>query len=145
MKKWFCWSLRKETQKFGAILPKSRIYCKTKPSKAPFIFLLVSILGFLCLLGMLIYKASSLKTRHHHGDDAWRPFLSESPRLSVLSVWCSDACWQALVCVFKSSLFRKRVTSSNCIPVDTSSRLYTSTCSLHQTCFYRIRELVKVD
>lgn len=35
------------------------------------------------------------------------------------------------VCVFKSSLSRKRVTSSDCIPVDISSRLYTSTCSLH--------------
>ena len=48
-------------------------------------------------------------------------------RFSVLMLAGRHLC----VCVFKSSLFRKRVTSSDCIPVDISSRLYTSTCSLH--------------
>lgn len=60
----------------------------------------LSVSGYACflfLLGVLIYKAPSLKSRHHPGDNAWKSFLSELPKvlfcqLSILLFasrhWC---------------------------------------------------------
>lgn len=102
---------------------------------------------FLFLLGVLIYKAPSLKSRHCHGDNAWEPFLSESPRLCcsvdlafccLLADICVCVCMCMCVCVHIQS-FQIGI-PPNFIPVEILSRLLKSTCSFyHQPyLFYEI-------